>query len=84
MQVSITQFRRNIFALMSEALEGNEVWITHKGRRMRVVPEAGPSTRLARITPLEIVAPEGPDTATADSDLREEMARAWERDWAML
>ena len=69
---------------MSEALDGREVWITHKGRRMRVVPEAGPNTRLGQITPLEIVAPDGPGVATADSDLREEMARAWERDWAML
>jgi prevent-host-death family protein len=84
MQVSITQFRRNIFALMSEVLEGHEVWITHKGRRMRVVPEAGPKTRLARITPLEIVASDGPDAATAEPGLRDEMTRAWERDWAML
>ena len=33
MEVSITQFRRDIFSLVNQALDGGEVWFTHKGRR---------------------------------------------------
>ena len=86
MQVSITQFRRDLFALINQALEGRELWITHKGRRLRIVAESLPATRLARLTPLQIVALDSlePPPASENDDLRDEMTRAWERDWAAL
>jgi len=42
---------------------------------------------LARIAPLEIITfpvPEPVVPVTTDTDLREEMTQAWERDWATL
>ena len=82
MEVSITQFRQDIFDLVTQALEGNEVWVTYKGRRLRIAPENQPTTRLARITPLEVINPESPKLD--DPSLGEEMTHAWERDWSEL
>jgi antitoxin (DNA-binding transcriptional repressor) of toxin-antitoxin stability system len=82
MEVSITQFRQDIFDLVSQALDGSEVWVTYKGRRFRIAPENRPTSRLARITPLEIVNSEG--LGLDDPSLREEMTHAWEQDWSEL
>ena len=86
MEVSITQFRRNIFDLVNQAMDGEEVWVTHKGRRFKVVPEMKHSRRLSRITPLAIINPANKAASTKPSDrsLQEEMVRAWERDWSDL
>jgi antitoxin (DNA-binding transcriptional repressor) of toxin-antitoxin stability system len=82
MQVSITRFRRDIFALVSQALEGDEVWITHKGTRLQIVPEARPATRLGRIAPIAVVNSREPEAT--ETALQDEMQRAWEQDWAAL
>jgi prevent-host-death family protein len=83
MEVSITQFRRNLFALVNQAMEGAEVWVTHKGRRFRVAPDdSQPFDRLTRITPLEVINPDGP--GVEDESWKEEMRLAWESDWADL
>ncbi|MGA2536201.1 MAG: hypothetical protein ABSF53_09310, partial [Terracidiphilus sp.] len=55
MEVPITQFRRDIFSIVNKALEGDEVWVTHKGRRFKIVPEGPPVSRLSRITPMEVI-----------------------------
>jgi len=82
MEVSITQFRRELFALVNKAMEGGEVWVSHKGQRFRIAPDGKPGSRLSRITPLEVINPDAQELG--DSALREEMARAWEKDWATL
>lgn len=82
MEVSITQFRRQIFDLVSKAMEGGEVWVSYKGRRFRVAPDEKPKSRLSRITPLQVI---NPKSKARDEDvLREEMVRAWEKDWSTL
>jgi hypothetical protein len=78
MDVPITQFRRNLFALVDQALEGSDVWITHKGQRLKIVPEGGGSDKLSRITPMEII-PSGVDLE--DDSWKQEMMREWERSW---
>ena len=86
MEISITEFRRNIFDLVNQALEGKEVWVMHKGRRFKVVPEMKAGSRLSRITPLAVINPANQAASTKQSDrtLHEEMVRAWERDWSDL
>lgn len=78
MEVPVTQFRKNIFSLMNQALEGGEVWITHKGRRLKIVPEGQPVNKLSRITPMDIIA-SGVDLE--DDSWKVEMMRDWERSW---
>jgi prevent-host-death family protein len=82
MEVSITQFRRDLFTLVDQAMSGREVWVTHKGRRFKIMPDDAPSDRLDRITPLQVV---NPDSSEKDEKLLQlEMQAAWERDWDSL
>ena len=75
-----------MFDLVNQAMDGEEVWVIHKGRRFKVVPEIKPASRLSRITPLEVINPKSPAGSPKRSDrsLQEEMVRAWERDWSTL
>lgn len=82
MEVSITQFRREIFDLVNQAMSGREVWVRHRGRRFKIAPDDQPGSRLSRITPLELINPESPELN--DRSLHEEMVRAWEKDWSNL
>jgi antitoxin (DNA-binding transcriptional repressor) of toxin-antitoxin stability system len=94
MEVPITQFRREIFSLVNQALDGSEVWITHRGRRLRVVPEDRPASRLSRIAPVEILnsgllnrtAPVDDSEVGAETkeETMAEMKKAWESDWFVL
>jgi hypothetical protein len=79
MEVPITKFRKEIFSLVNKALEGNEVWLTHKGRRLKIVPEGQPVNRLSRITPMEVI--NYAAGGLENTGLLEEMTRAWEADW---
>jgi hypothetical protein len=36
MEVTITQFRRDLFTLVEQAMNGTEVWVKHKGRRFKL------------------------------------------------
>jgi antitoxin (DNA-binding transcriptional repressor) of toxin-antitoxin stability system len=94
MEVPITQFRREIFSLVNQALDGSEVWITHKGHRLKIVPEGRPASRLSRIAPMEILNPEAMDPAASavdagvqaegEAEPMAEMKKAWESDWFVL
>src|ERR1700730_10587844 len=68
-EVPITQFRREIFALANRALESETITVAYKGKRLRIVPEAAeidPATRFDRLTPLQIVNPEFPNLEDVD------------------
>jgi len=80
MEVNITRFRAGLFELMNRALNGEPVFITHRGTRVRLSPEAVPS-RFSRVTPLQIV---NPKADLLDPAWKEEIRLAWERDWADL
>jgi hypothetical protein len=79
MEVPITQFRREVFTLVNKALDGADVWVSHKGRRLKLVPEGLQANRLSRITPMEIVNYAG--GGLENTGLLREMTRAWEADW---
>ncbi len=86
MEVPITEFRRQIFSLVNQALEGEEVWFTHRGRRIKIVPEDQRGSRLSRITPVEIINPEAHDLldAARKAERMAEMEKAWESEWKSL
>jgi antitoxin (DNA-binding transcriptional repressor) of toxin-antitoxin stability system len=79
MEVPITRFRREIFLLVNQALDGAEVWVTHKGRRFRIVPENQPGSRLSRITRMDVI--NYAEGSLENTGLLEEMTREWEADW---
>jgi antitoxin (DNA-binding transcriptional repressor) of toxin-antitoxin stability system len=80
MEVPITQFRREIFDLMSRALKGEDIVVSHKGQRVRIVPEVNATTRFDKVTKLDIIAP-GYSDLIEDVDMLPEMQREWEKDW---
>jgi antitoxin (DNA-binding transcriptional repressor) of toxin-antitoxin stability system len=86
MEVSITQFRRDIFSLVNQALDGGEVWFTHKGRRVKIVPEGQPVSRLSRITPMEVMVDPNFDMndPAFKAEWLAEMEKEWEKDRAGL
>jgi antitoxin (DNA-binding transcriptional repressor) of toxin-antitoxin stability system len=94
MEVSITQFRREIFSLVNQALDGGDLWITHRGHRLRIVPEVRPASRLSRIAPMDILNPETPGLTSSignagvraerKAETMPEMKKAWEDDWFVL
>jgi prevent-host-death family protein len=86
MEVPITQFRRDIFSLVNKALEGDEVWVTHKGRRVKIVPEGKPVSRLSRITPMQVMVDPNFDMndPAFKAEWLAEMEKEWEKDWADL
>ncbi len=77
MEVPITRFRQKLFDFVNQALDGKEVWVSHKGRRLRLVPEHAPS-KLSRITPMQIIVP-GADLG--EKSWKAEIMREWERKW---
>jgi len=86
MEVSITQFRRELFSLVNQAMEGTELYVTHKGQRFHIVPDRPPVNKLSRITPMEIVNPYAPDLndPAFKAEMLAEMEKAWESDWESL
>ena len=80
---TITQFRRELFALADAALEGKTVEFVHRGKTLRVVPEEVPD-RLARITPIPDAIDEDTDFQEVSRMLLREMEAEWEKDWADL
>lgn len=86
MEVPITQFRREIFSLVNRALDGEEVWVTHKGRRLKIVPEGKPASRISRITPMEVMVDPSFDTNAPafKAEMLAEIGKKWESDWEKL
>jgi antitoxin (DNA-binding transcriptional repressor) of toxin-antitoxin stability system len=80
MAVTITEFRRNLFHLADQALQGEPVEFIHKGVVFKLTP-ATHKSKLARLTPETAVAP-GASLDTAD--LLKEMQAEWEKDWSEI
>lgn len=81
MAATITHFRKDIFELANQALEGKEVSFTYKGRRLKVVPDENPVHWLDRLTPMDLI---NEDYAESAISLQQEMEAAWQKDWADL
>jgi prevent-host-death family protein len=84
-KVTISEFRKNLFQLVDNALSGDLVEVTHKGKTIRLVPEVQGS-KLNRLTPIEVFNPafSEQDHQKASRELFAEMEREWEKDWSEL
>jgi len=85
MDISITQFRRELFDLVNRAMDGADVCVVHRGRRLKLQPLDAPADRLSRITRLPIAEPvsASPDAAS-ETPLLTKMRQSWEKDWTSL
>jgi prevent-host-death family protein len=84
-KVPISEFRKNLFQLVDQALQGDVVEVTHKGKTIRLVPEKTGS-KLDRLTPIQVYNPafSKEDHQRANRKLFSEMRREWEKDWSDL
>jgi antitoxin (DNA-binding transcriptional repressor) of toxin-antitoxin stability system len=81
-QVTISQFRRELSKLLAQASNGADLQVSYKGRRFKIVPESESISRFGRITPLRVI---NPNSSEQDElDLKQEMQGAWEKDWELL
>jgi hypothetical protein len=80
-KISSAKSRRDLLDLIIRGLEGAAVWILRKARRFRLARDQAPASRLSRITPLELVNPEGDSSGPT---FQQDMQRAWEHDWSAL
>jgi prevent-host-death family protein len=85
MRVPISEFRKHLFQLVDNALNGDLVEVTHKGKTIRLVP-ATQESKLDRLTPAEVYNPafSEEDHQRASRELSAEMQREWEKDWSEL
>ena len=81
MELTITQFRRDLFNVVEQAMNGMEVHVMHKGKGFYLKPDAPPEDRLSRIVPMKVIVG---DLEEAQTQLMKEMEAEWEQDWAEL
>ncbi len=81
MDMTVTQFRRDLFQVVDQAMNGTEVHVTYKGRGFTLKPDTPPKNRLDRITPMNLLRG---SLDGANEQLMGEMQQAWEQDWAEL
>jgi hypothetical protein len=77
---TITEFRKDLFRMADQALNGALVQFTYKGVVFHVKPEKKQS-KLAKLVGQPVVA-EGVDLELAGKELSAEMQAEWEKDWS--
>jgi antitoxin (DNA-binding transcriptional repressor) of toxin-antitoxin stability system len=82
MEVSVTEFRRNLFQLVNKAMAGDEVWVKYRGERLKLAPEKPLGDKLSRITPMDLINTDGP--GLEDESWKDEMRLEWEKDWETI
>lgn len=83
MQVNATEFRRNLFAVLEHALEGETVEILYKGSSVRLVP-ADSSSKLARAKRQNTLLCDPDSIVSSDPALSVAMEAEWRKDWKKL
>ena len=78
MQVSVSNFRKNLFQLMDKAINGEFIEVTHKGRRVRLVAQSVPS-KLDRLAAHEYPYSDE-DFERVQEELSQEMSAGLERE----
>ena len=81
MQITATNFRKDMFQVFDRAKQGEEVLVSHKGEQFRLVPEK-PFDKLSRIRPIQVF---HPDSTEADEEkMKQDMLAEMEADWNEL
>jgi hypothetical protein len=79
---TITQFRKELFTLADQALNGEQVAFTYRGVVFMVTPEKKKS-KLDKLVGQPVLA-NGVDLEQASKELSAEMEAAWLEDWSDL
>jgi hypothetical protein len=79
---TITQFRKELFQLADQALQGEPVQFVYRGVVFKVTPETKKS-KLEKLVGQPVLAP-GVDLEQVSKELFTEMEAAWMEDWSAL
>jgi hypothetical protein len=82
MNATITQFRKDLFVLADQALNGEPVEFTYRGVVFKVTPEKKQS-KLEKLVGQPVVA-DGVDLEQASKELFAGMEAEWLKDWAQV
>ena len=82
MKATITQFRKELFQLADQALQGEPVQFVYRGVVFKVTPETKKS-KLEKLVGQPVLAP-GVDLEQVSKELFTEMEAAWMEDWSAL
>ena len=80
MKVPSSEFRKNMFQYIGQALEGGVVQVEYKGRTLRLVPEEKVSL-MSRLVKRDAIVGTPDDLEAAQRELSEEMIAAWDAKW---
>jgi len=75
MQISVTEFRKNLFQILDRALNGEYIEVAHKGKRVRLMPQPTLS-KLDRLVDHESLRCTTEEFEAAEEELSREMAAA--------
>ena len=77
MQITATNFRKDMFQVFERAKQGEEVLVSHKGEQFRLVPEK-PVSKLSRLRPIQLLNPESTevDEEKMKQEIWDEMKRS--------
>ena len=78
MQITATNFRKDMFQVFDRAKQGEEVLVSHKGEQFRLVPEK-PVDKLSRIQPIKLLNSEW--TEADQEQMQREMWDEIEAEW---
>lgn len=79
---AITQFRKELFQLAEQALEGQPVQFVYRGVVFKVTPE-NKKSKLDKLVGQPVLA-QGADLEQASKELLAEMEESWKEDWGAL
>ena len=78
MQITATNFRKDMFQVFERAKQGEHVLVSHKGEQFRLVPEK-PVSKLSRLRPIQFLNPES--TEADEEKMKKEMWDEIEAEW---
>ena len=82
MELTATDFRKNLFQVLDQALHGEAVEIVYKGSKVRLTPLAGSKLAHALRRPTLLV--DHDSIVESDTELMAELEKGWQEDDSKL
>jgi hypothetical protein len=81
--MNATDFRKNLFAVLERALNGENVEVVYKGSSLRV-SGTGASSKLARAKRQDLFLCDPDSIVSSDKELVAEFEKEWDAEWKAL
>jgi len=78
MEITATNFRKNLFQILDQAARGESIEIAHKGAKLRLVAPVG--SKLSRAVRRRTLLVDPASIVESDRELMSTIAEGWDRD----